>query len=57
MRKVIDYITVYESVSERLDVDVVEWLGHGYELHGSAYAGTEGGTLLIFQAMVKYDNP
>ncbi|MCG7851762.1 MAG: DUF1737 domain-containing protein [Methanosarcinaceae archaeon] len=56
MRKVIDYITVYDFITEDFDHEILEMLDDGYELFGYPYSGIEGEKLFNFQAMVKYDD-
>lgn len=56
MRKIIDYRTAYDFITENFDHKILEMLDDGYELFGNPYSGLEGERLFNFQAMVKYED-
>tara|TARA_R110000851_G_scaffold66456_1_gene150310 strand:- start:311 stop:484 length:174 start_codon:yes stop_codon:yes gene_type:complete len=56
MRKVIDYVTIFDWIVDDFDSRILMRISDGYELYGSPYSGAEYGKLFNFQAMVKHED-
>ena len=56
MRKVIDYVTIFDCIVDDFDSRILMRISDGYELYGSPYSGAEDGKLFNFQAMVKHED-
>jgi len=55
LRKVSDYQTVMGHIIEEFDGEISRWIDLGYEPYGNPYCGTEEGTVIVFQAMIRYE--
>ncbi len=54
-RKVLDYVTAEATNERNFRQEIMKYINRGYTLYGSPFSGQHNRSLMLFQALVKYE--